>query len=571
MTGVETDPTNPNNPKMYSSSYWIPPNLFTPVYLRERMSAFKAALKSQYKPRRCRNNLVPHQQHALNSLRNQDEFLIVQCDTKLGPAIIEKQEYIQLALTHLTNTTTYRRLNPLKATMYLGQIRQTITSWINHNKTILTKNEETYLNRSLAQCIDPFGAFYLLMKVHKVPMLPMSTRAIMYASGTLLFALGVWTDIKLQPFAIRQRSYFKSSQVLKTQLNDVVVPPNSFLFTADAVSMYTNIPTDQALTLICNHIRATAHLIPDVPVEALCSALRIVMRCNIFSFGDTLWCQISGTAMGCPPAPPWANTFFGLFEAILLPIFQDNLSLFKRFIDDVNWIWTIQNPTTNNETWEQFKLALNDDASALQLITIPPSQVVDFMDMTLSTQHNRITTTLYEKPSNYHLYIPPHSCHPPGLLRGMVYGMVNRLHTLVSGKADRDARNISAFRHLQRSRYQPRDIHPLFSSAITKAEYRTTNPPPPIIVDPEELRKMQFFHIEYHPMNMPARTIQSLWRNYIAAPPNKIPLSEIIGHNCAECGIDRLIVAHHRPPSLGNLLSYRKLKPNYGPPVSSYL
>jgi hypothetical protein len=98
------------------------------------------------------------------------------------------------------------------------------------------------------------------MKVHKLPILPMSTRAIMSASGTLLFALGVWTDSKLQPFSIRQRAYFKSSQVLKTQHNDVVIPPNSFLFTADAVSMYTNIPTDQALTLICNHIRATTHI-----------------------------------------------------------------------------------------------------------------------------------------------------------------------------------------------------------------------------------------------------------------------------------------------------------------------
>jgi hypothetical protein len=114
----------------------------------------------------------------------------------------------------------------------------------------------------------------------------------------------------------------------------------------------------------------------------------------------------------------------------------------------------------------------------------PPSQMVDFMDMTLSIQHDRITTTLYEKPSNYHLYIPPHSCHPPGLLRGMVYGMVNRLHTLVSDKADRDARTISAFRHLQRRGYQPRDIHPLFSSAIAKAKDRIANPPPPIIVDP---------------------------------------------------------------------------------------
>jgi hypothetical protein len=97
--------------------------------------------------------------------------------------------------------------------------------------------------------------------------------------------------------------------------------------------------------------------------------------------------------MVCPPAPPWANTFFGLFEAIFLPIFQDNLSLYKRFINDVNGIWTIQSPATNNKTWEQFKAALNNDASNLEWIVIPQSQVVDFMDMTLSNQHERIATT----------------------------------------------------------------------------------------------------------------------------------------------------------------------------------
>jgi hypothetical protein len=73
------------------------------------------------------------------------------------------------------------------------------------------------------------------MKLNKVSMLPMYPRAIVSASGTLLFDLGVQTDSKLQPFAIQQRAYFKSSQVLKTQLDDVVVPPNSFQFTSDAV------------------------------------------------------------------------------------------------------------------------------------------------------------------------------------------------------------------------------------------------------------------------------------------------------------------------------------------------
>jgi hypothetical protein len=146
MAGAEDDPENPYNPKMYASSDWIQPKLFTPIYLRERLSAFKTALKTQYKPRRCQSNLLKHQQRSLNLLRNQDDFLIVQCDKNLGPAIIEKDEYIKLALLHLQYTTTYRRLSRLEASRYSGQIQQTITSWvIQHNKS-LTKKKPNICN-----------------------------------------------------------------------------------------------------------------------------------------------------------------------------------------------------------------------------------------------------------------------------------------------------------------------------------------------------------------------------------------------------------------------------------------
>jgi hypothetical protein len=211
---------------------------------------------------------------------------------------------------------------------------------------------------------------------------------------------------------------------------------------------------------------------------------------------------------------------------------------------------------------------MNNMNFELEWIVSSPSQSVDYMDLSLSIQNARITTTLYEKPSNHHLYIPPHSCHPPGLLGGMVFGMVNRLYTLVSDEASIKTSIITSFRHLQRRGYQPRDLHPLFQSAIKRSKEKALHPPP--AKDPADLQKFQFFHIEYYPMNLPACTIQSAWRNTIANPPNKIPLLEIIGHHRVVCGIDRLIVAYHLPPNLSNLLSYRKLK-NTAPPLSSYL
>jgi hypothetical protein len=90
-------------------------------------------------------------------------------------------------------------------------------------------------------------------------------------------------DDKLQKAAHTQRSYFKSSFDLKKELSVLTLPPGCFLFTADAESMYTNIPTDRALLFIGRYLRRERF--PDIPVEALMEALQLVMKNNIFTFG----------------------------------------------------------------------------------------------------------------------------------------------------------------------------------------------------------------------------------------------------------------------------------------------
>ena len=60
------------------------------------------------------------------------------------------------------------------------------------------------------------------------------------------------------------------------------------------------------------------------------------------------------------------------------------------------------------------------------------------------------------------------------------------------------------------------------------------------------------------------------WRNLVAEPPYTRPLAQVKNYAGHPLGINQLIVAYNRPLNLGNLLSYWKLKPNTGPPVSSY-
>ena len=111
---------------------------------------------------------------------------------------------------------------------------------------------------------------------------------------------------------------------------------------------------------------------------------------------------------------------------------------YRRFIDDVIGIWCPnKNPERDALEWNEFR----DKMNALPGLTwefSERSKSINFMDMTISINNlNRIETTLFEKRLNLHLYIPPHSPHPPGLLPGIVYGTLFRIFTLCSTEEDK--------------------------------------------------------------------------------------------------------------------------------------
>jgi hypothetical protein len=137
--------------------------------------------------------------------------------------------------------------------------------------------------------------------------------------------------------------------------------------------------------------------------------------------------------MGAPPSPSCATTFFAPHEDTCCDD-HPPVIFYKRFIDDVFGVWLP--PATNADAaWAAFKLQMND-YYGLKWIFSDLSSTVDFMDLRLSLINGRIHSSLYEKALNHHLYIPPHSAHPPGVTLGLISGLVFRIVTLCSDEAD---------------------------------------------------------------------------------------------------------------------------------------
>ena len=583
---MDKEDDEPFNPRMHIPSDFIPPKHLIPTkVLDQRLQKFGAFLQSKFsRKKRGKANLLPHQMKALQKLRNDRSILVVQCDKNLGPATIERDRYIEMAIDdHLSDSTTYKKIHPNHIQQEKQKLKDKVKRWIKkYGKDACTKKELKFIQRTVAQNKEEFAHFYLTMKVHKTPL---KSRPIVSYSGTLLEGIGIWLDSKLQPVAKAMRSYLKSSFDLKQDLSNLQLPPGCKLFTADAVSMYTNIPTPFALQVIRKWLIDNKHRHPSIQgcITAIGKALILVMQYSYFHFGDTTWKQLKGGAMGAPPVPTVAQIYFGTLEELFLVAYMDslqNIIYYKRYIDDVFGIWRIRNPTSNTTTWTSFKQALNNPQYKLEWEFSELTDRVDFMDLTVSiTPHNRIITTLFEKPTNLHLYIPSHSCHPPGLLSGIIYGTLFRIYTLCTEEEDKTNRTRQFLHRLQMRGYQRDTILPLFREAITRAKSYTGPQPGP---NRKDTSNFQLLHIEYHPKHPPSKELQKGWHQYVANPPRLMPLQHCqIPHSSGPTngpgrgkrtvGIDRMVVAYSRPPNLGNLLSSRIVPDVPGSPVSSFL
>ncbi len=203
---------------------------------------------------------------------------------------------------------------------------------------------------------------------------------------------------------------------------------------------------------------------------ALLEAMELVMYNNQMHFGDLIVKQLSGIAMGMSPAPTIANLYVAIYEhSHVLPYIPRVVLYLCRFIDYGLGIRLHDpDPEVDNKNWQEFQACLNN--SGLRWVFSERSNKVVFMDLQLKVNGKKITSSVYAKPMALHLYIPPHSCHAPGVLSGLVFGKVLCIHQLCSNCKD-VVKEIKLLLHcLMDQGYQLSKLTPLFQQAMDNAK-----------------------------------------------------------------------------------------------------
>jgi hypothetical protein len=532
--------------------------------LEEAMYNFKKQLKSEQLARNRRRkpsrNVTYGEWTLIQFYRQSDEYTIHGADKNVGPFILERVIYTKRGCSeHLGNTRNYRQLSKqLALSKQLGLLR-IFDRW--HGKfrprrereppvdyECISEAEDIFLHRARAKYPhDKLARFRMSAKVHKTPW---KMRPIVCCAGTLMNDWSRWLDYWLQKLKSHVPSYVKDSQQVLDELKNLYIPPGSRLCAADANSMYNNIDTDHAITVITWWLRdldQRSLLPPGFPLEAVISAMTTIMRNNIFEFGDCYFLQLLGTAMGTSAAVMWATIYYAYHEIhTLIPNHGSSLLYYRRFIDDMFLIWT-GNSTTE---WSAFcKDVDNFGVLTWDIGQQKLSTSVVFLDLTLTIEGNRITSKTYQKEINLYLYIPPWSAHSRNNIKGTIFGLVRRYHAQNTYHSDFIHFVRLLYRRLLARGWERDFIRPVILTAYdsAKRQLSSVNSTPASVQQDIEDEERLFLHLEFHPDDVPRQRIQELFKHHCSDSYSR------------ELGIDRPTIAYHRPKNIGDFISRAKL------------
>ena len=187
-------------------------------------------------------------------------------------------------------------------------------------------------------------------------------------------------------------------------------PPvhNNVILTADVTSLYPSIPIAAGIAAVRHTMVRFNYRIDEC--DFIIDLLSWILNNNYCIFNDEIYRQLTGTAMGTPCAPTYANIFLYQVESPHL----HRTIFYRRYIDDLFAI------CIDMSTAQAFIDGFNRTHPTIKLeaVSIGPNGI--FLDLTFTIEDSILTHRLYQKPSNKYSYIPPSSSHKPSIFRSFI-------------------------------------------------------------------------------------------------------------------------------------------------------
>ena len=212
-----------------------------------------------------------------------------------------------------------------------------------------------------------------------------------------------------------QKSYLKDTTAFINFIERTKVPDNIFLVSMDVTSLYTNMPQEEGITIVCNAYEVFHKNNPPIPTALLKEMLGLILKENSFQFNGRNYLQTHGTAMGTKMAVAFANIFMSAVETAILSQSSTKPLEWKRYIDDVFSLWD-----TNREEIDKFIEHANRHHATIKFTAEISDKETTFLATCVYKgerfkKENILHVRSHFKPTETFQYTHYSSCHPPGV------------------------------------------------------------------------------------------------------------------------------------------------------------
>jgi hypothetical protein len=237
-----------------------------------------------------------------------------------------------------------------------------------------------------------------------------------------------YVDKILQPFMCSTPAYIKDSTQLVIQLESTSFTPHCVILVADVKNFFPSMDIPDCINTLRHYL--LRNIKQPTELHLALDLINWILHNNYFEFGDTYWQQVKGCAMGTPTAVSIAHLYLAAIEEETFNICASKQSwippqLYKRFVDDSIGIFANEISATSfiecfNQRRPSTKFgeySIGDSGIWLDLHL--------FKEQRFATSR-RLDISLYQKPTNKYLYLPPFSYHSHHIYTSYITSEINR-------------------------------------------------------------------------------------------------------------------------------------------------
>lgn len=422
-------------PPFTGPSTWSPSMAELPSEIGVLIEKDHKIFHKHYKSLREKHNLTGEEVKALWELRRNNQIVIKPADKGSAVVILDREQYIFEVERQLNDTVYYKALKEPIFKETIPMVKNVLARL--RTKKFITEKQERYLK---GKPNPRERRFYILPKIHKdpkkwtVPFQIPPGRPIVSDCHSETYFTAEFIDHYLNPLSIRHPSYVRDTYHFISIVKNLEIPTNSFFFSMDVDSLYTNIDIPAGL----NSVKKIFQKYPDDarPDNELLDLLNINLTRNDFVFNNKFYLQVKGTAMGKKFAPAYANIFMANWEEQVFAKCPQRPLHYWRYLDDIWGIWT-----GTKEEFEIFVNILNSHDPSIQLKYELDEKTIDFLDTTTfkgPTFHlsHKLDVKVHFKITDTHALLFKTSLHPKHTFAGIVKSQLLRFKRICTRETD---------------------------------------------------------------------------------------------------------------------------------------